>query len=135
MEKMLYWPVRWPWLAALVVFVGLTQLPLGPWYVSAWLVIGATLAAMILVKAERLRLVKAMAAPNRLVRLRPGSQGAEVARLRTRLGLPAGVYFGPATKKKLTERQTQQGQPADGVFTPELDMLLGWGVFGAPADA
>jgi hypothetical protein len=72
MEKMLYWPVRWPWLAALVVFVGLTQLPLGPWYVSAWLVIGATLLAMILAKAEKLRLVRAMAASAQLVRLRPG---------------------------------------------------------------
>jgi hypothetical protein len=68
---MLYWPVRWPWLAALAVFVGLTRLPLGPWYVSAWLVIGATLLAMILAKAEKLRLVKAMAAPAQLIRLRP----------------------------------------------------------------
>jgi hypothetical protein len=44
----------------------------------------------------------------------------------------AGNYFGPVTKKKLTERQNQQGQPADGIFTPELDTLWGWNVFGAP---
>ena len=72
MEKMLYWPVRWPWLAALIVFAGLIQLPLGPWYVSAWLVIGAILLAMILANAEKLRLVRAMAASAQLVRLRPG---------------------------------------------------------------
>ena len=69
-----------------------------------------------------------------LVRLRPGSQSAEVARLREKLGLSAGNYFGPITKKKLTERQTQQGQPADGIFTPELDSLWGWSVFDAPPD-
>jgi hypothetical protein len=67
-----------------------------------------------------------------LVRLRPGSQSAEVARLREKLGLSAGNYFGPVTKKKLTERQTLQGQPADGIFTPELDTLWGWNVFGTP---
>jgi hypothetical protein len=66
-----------------------------------------------------------------LVRLRPGSQSAEVARLRVKLGLSSGNYFGPVTKKKLAERQTQQGQPADGIFTPELDTLWGWDVFGA----
>lgn len=66
-----------------------------------------------------------------LVRLRPGSQSAEVSRLRVKLGLSAGDYFGPATKKKLTERQTQQGQPADGIFTPQLDGLWDWNVFGA----
>lgn len=64
-----------------------------------------------------------------LIRLRPGSQSAEVARLRVKLGLSSGNYFGPVTKKKLTERQTQQGQPADGIFTPELDTLWGWNVF------
>ena len=66
-----------------------------------------------------------------LVRLRPGSQSTEVARLREKLGLSAGTYFGPATKKKLTDRQTRQGQPADGIFTSELDTLWGWNVFAA----
>jgi hypothetical protein len=64
-----------------------------------------------------------------LVRLRPGSQGLEVSRMREKLGLSAGTYFGPVTKKKLTERQTQQGQRADGIFTPELDKIWGWHVF------
>jgi hypothetical protein len=70
-----------------------------------------------------------------LVRLRPGSQGPEVARLREKLELSVGDYFGPVTKKKLTERQTRQGQPADGIFTPELDNTWGWNVFGDPAQA
>jgi hypothetical protein len=61
MEKMVYWLVRWPWIAAVVVFLGLTQLPLGPWYVSAWFIIGAALLAMIIARGEKFRLVQAMA--------------------------------------------------------------------------
>ena len=61
MEKMLYWLVKWPWIAAIVVFLGLTQLPLGPWYVSAWFVIGAALLAVIIARAAKFRLAEAMA--------------------------------------------------------------------------
>lgn len=60
MEKMLYWLVRWPWIAAVGVFIGLTQLPLGSWYVSAWFVIGASLMAMILARAAKSRLADAI---------------------------------------------------------------------------
>ena len=73
MEKMLYWLVKWPWIAAMVVFLGLAQLPLGPWYVSAWFVIGAALLAMALVRVVKLSLAEATALrshrePVRLVR-------------------------------------------------------------------
>jgi hypothetical protein len=43
METMLYWLVTWPWFVAIVVVLGLAQLPLGPWYVSAWFMIGVAL--------------------------------------------------------------------------------------------
>ena len=61
MGKKLYWFVKWPWVSAVVVFLGLTQLPLGLWYVSAWFIIGAALLALIVVRAEKLRLGEAMA--------------------------------------------------------------------------
>ena len=61
MERMLYWFVKWPWVAAIVVFLGLAQLPLGPWYVSAWFVIGAALLAMILARTAKFRLAEAIA--------------------------------------------------------------------------
>ena len=76
MEKMLYWLVKWPWIAAIVVFLGLAQLPLGPWYVSAWFVIGAALLAMILARRAKFSLAEALARrihaerPIRLVRPR-----------------------------------------------------------------
>lgn len=60
MDKLLYWLVKWPWIAAIVVFLGLVQLPLGPWYVSAWFVIGAALLAMIFARAAKLQLAEAM---------------------------------------------------------------------------
>ena len=61
MEKIVYLLVKWPWITAIVVFLGLIQLPLGPWYLSAWLITGAALLAMIVARAEKDRLVKAMA--------------------------------------------------------------------------
>jgi hypothetical protein len=65
-----------------------------------------------------------------LVRLRPGSVGAEVSRLRANLKLDAKVnYFDPATKAALTTIQKAKGVPADGVFSPALDQDLNWGVF------
>jgi hypothetical protein len=65
-----------------------------------------------------------------LVRLRPGSQGDEVKRLRAKLGLPAEPgYFDPVTKRKLTEEQVKRGVPADGIYTPALDAAWGLNVF------
>jgi hypothetical protein len=55
MEKILYWLVKWPWIAGVVVFLALAQLPLGPWYVSAWFVLGGTLLTFIIARAEKLR--------------------------------------------------------------------------------
>jgi membrane protein implicated in regulation of membrane protease activity len=61
MEKMLYWFVKWLWIAAILAFLGLAQLPLGPWYVSAWFVIGAALLAMIVARTAKFRLAEAIA--------------------------------------------------------------------------
>jgi hypothetical protein len=61
MEKLLYWSVRWPWIAGTLVFLGLTQLPLGPWYVSAWFVIGVALMTVVAARAEKARLSAAIA--------------------------------------------------------------------------
>jgi hypothetical protein len=60
MEKMLYWLVKWPWFVAIVVILGLAQLPLGPWYVSAWFMIGVALLAMHFARAAKFRLAQAM---------------------------------------------------------------------------
>jgi hypothetical protein len=60
MEKTRYWFVKWPWIAGVVVFLALTQLPLGPWYVSAWFVLGAALLAFIIARAAKLRLAAAV---------------------------------------------------------------------------
>ena len=65
MEKMLFWLVRWPWIAAAVVFAGLTQLQLGPWYLSIWLMLGIAVVALIVARAERAHLLEAMVLPTR----------------------------------------------------------------------
>ena len=56
MNKLLYAFSRWPWLVGLAVFAGLYQLPLGPWYVSAWFIVGASLFALIFARNTRVRL-------------------------------------------------------------------------------
>jgi hypothetical protein len=66
--------------------------------------------------------------PGELVRLRAGSQGPEVTALQRKLGFSGTGYFGPSTKERLTEHQRRMGIPADGVYSPELDRQLGWGV-------
>ena len=67
-----------------------------------------------------------------LVRLRQGSQGDEVARLQTAIGLPATGIFNGETKKKLAAIQRAgDGELAgDGVYSPALDSKLGLHVFG-----
>lgn len=50
MDKMLYWLSRWPWIIGVAVFCALTQAPLGPWYISALLIIGVALAATSLTR-------------------------------------------------------------------------------------
>ena len=65
MEKIIYRLVQWPWLAALVVFLILVQLPLGPWYLSAWFVLGASLFAMILARNTKIRVGRSILAKTR----------------------------------------------------------------------
>lgn len=65
-----------------------------------------------------------------LVRLRPGSVGAEVNRLRANLNLDAKIaYFDPATKAALVAKQREKGIQADGVYSPALDQEWNWKVF------
>ena len=63
MDRVLFWLVRWPWLWAVAVLLGLTQLPLGPWYVSAWLGIGVALLVMMIARAKKLQLLAVMIPP------------------------------------------------------------------------
>jgi uncharacterized protein (DUF58 family) len=63
MEKVLYWLVKWPWFVAIVVVLGLAQLPLGPWYVSAWFMIGVALLVVNFARAAKFRLAQAMIVP------------------------------------------------------------------------
>ena len=64
-----------------------------------------------------------------LVRLRPGSQGDEVKRLQAKLGLTQSGYFGPETKTALVKHQRTNSIPSDGIYSPQLDQSLNWGVF------
>lgn len=68
-----------------------------------------------------------------LGRLRVGSEGEAVVRLQSALGLPSSSYFGPATKKRLTDLQKQKGVPTDGIFAPAIEGSLAPGVFGIQA--
>jgi hypothetical protein len=58
MDKMLFLLVRWPWIIGVVVFIALTQAPLGPWYVSAMFVLGAALVATSLARRLKLKLIE-----------------------------------------------------------------------------
>lgn len=58
MEKMFYWLVRWPWIAGLVVFLVLTRVSVNPWYISAWLLIGISLAVVVVARALKSRLLE-----------------------------------------------------------------------------
>jgi hypothetical protein len=64
-----------------------------------------------------------------LVRLRTGSNSDEVKRLRAKLSLPDGSYFGPTVRKKLADEQARRGTPVDAIFSPALDAEWGWQVF------
>ncbi len=69
-----------------------------------------------------------------LRRLRFGSQGARVTRLQDRLGIVAADGdLGPATAEALHNRQLALTQRSDGIFTPALDVQLGWNIFAADA--
>jgi putative chitinase len=68
-------------------------------------------------------------AHQRLGRLRMGSQGEEVQRLTKVLGIQSSTYFGPGASKRLTELQTQNGVPADAIFSPAIEAQFGGGIF------
>jgi membrane protein implicated in regulation of membrane protease activity len=82
MEKLHYWLVRWPWIAGVIVFVGLIQLPLGPWYISALFIIGASMIAMTAARAEKSRLAQstALLQARRLAAIRPSAYQGEKIR-------------------------------------------------------
>jgi peptidoglycan hydrolase-like protein with peptidoglycan-binding domain len=70
-----------------------------------------------------------------LLRLRQGSRGEAVERLQAKLDVEATGFFGPATRKALTELQHEVnerhglGKTADGIYSPEFDRRVGWNVF------
>ena len=64
-----------------------------------------------------------------LGRLRVGSQGEDVTRLQKKIGFNGSGYFGPLTKKRLTEREGAQGLTTDGVYSLADDLATGWSVF------
>jgi hypothetical protein len=69
-----------------------------------------------------------------LGRLRVGSEGEIVTALQRRLGFNGSAYFGPSTKKRLTEAEGAAGLATDGVYSPADDLVTGWGVFPAVAE-
>lgn len=88
----------------------------------------AAIAAAIIAagEEENVSLVRAC-----LERLRVGSQGELVTELQKKLGFNGSGYFGPSTKKRLTQEEAAKGLISDGVFSPEDDRKTGWGVFAA----
>lgn len=64
-----------------------------------------------------------------LGRLRVGSRGPEVLALQKKLGFNGTSYFGPLTKKRLTERESSHSLNTDGVYALADDAVTGWGVF------
>jgi putative chitinase len=64
-----------------------------------------------------------------LGRLRVGSEGSEVLALQKKLGFNGTSYFGPSTKKRLTEREGANGLTTDGVYSVADDSATGWSVF------
>jgi peptidoglycan hydrolase-like protein with peptidoglycan-binding domain len=64
-----------------------------------------------------------------LGRLRPGSQGDDVARLQKNLRLDETGYFGSVLKKALVDEQSRRGVAIDGVYSPAIDQSWGWKVF------
>lgn len=69
-----------------------------------------------------------------LRRLRFGSKGTEVAALQQKLlGVQPDGDFGPETSRLVHEQQRKANANAsDGIYSPEMDSKLGWGVFSSP---
>jgi predicted chitinase/peptidoglycan hydrolase-like protein with peptidoglycan-binding domain len=67
-----------------------------------------------------------------LTRLRHGSRGETVRALQQKLGVAVDGTFGSRLKKTLADYQKKQLGWADGIYGPEMDKLLKFGIF-APA--
>ena len=69
-----------------------------------------------------------------LRRLRFGSKGPEVVALQQKLAVAqADGDFGPETSRLVHEQQRKANPNAsDGIYSPQIDSDLGWGVFSAP---
>lgn len=69
-----------------------------------------------------------------LRRLRFGSKGTEVAALQQKLlGAQPDGDFGPETSRLVHEQQRKANPNAsDGIYSPEMDAKLGWGMFSSP---
>jgi hypothetical protein len=61
MDRMLNWLVRWPWIIGVAVFCALTQVALGPWYISAMFIVGAALVATSLARRLKWKLIETAA--------------------------------------------------------------------------
>lgn len=90
--------------------------------------------AMLASALRRNGLLGDIQARRALRRLRFGSKGDAVLRLQARLGLPKrDGDFGSFTAESLNA--LQRGLPpknrCDGIWTPDLDAALGWGVFSS----
>lgn len=68
---------------------------------------------------------------DQLVRLRQGSRGWRVARLRASLGLPAGDVFTSEVAAKLAELQRAKTGGVHGLYAPQMDRVLGLDIFTA----
>jgi hypothetical protein len=67
-----------------------------------------------------------------LTRLRFGSQGESVRTLQSKLGLEPTGLLDADTRKRITDIQLEKQRWADGIYSPDLDQLLGFGVFSQP---
>lgn len=87
----------------------------------------AALAAAIL---EAGRQDDAGLVENCLGRLRVGSEGPIVTALQKKLGFKGSGYFGPSTKRRLTQIENSSGIASDGIYSPADDQITGWQIFG-----
>jgi hypothetical protein len=65
-------------------------------------------------------------------RLRHGSTGPRVAALQSALGIStqANPILGPSTRQVLVSRQVAKLGWSDGIYSPDMDQLLGLGIYG-----
>jgi hypothetical protein len=90
--------------------------------------------AYLVADLRRKNLATDTASLHSLRRLRFGSKGPEVAALQQRLSeAPPDGDFGIETSLLLHKQQRKADRNAsDGIYSPQTDSNLGWGVFGEP---